>query len=419
MSDAPDFPSVDGLLDEPIARRGGALHAGRFQIDNLLLVDNPDDVHLTASLSVRDLADAADGNLLYTDQIVQRGIKPGKAGEVELSLADGYPDPDVYIFYEDKADEIASALLSGQKLHLSPLVWNLRPGHFQGYLDTSARNLVLYSGRIYLPDGHHRHQGIVQAFRIWQTAQDEYPDFDVDRLFTVDVYFMSRQEEAQYFFEKNVLGKDVDKSKSFDLTTRDPLSNLAKALIDKSPSLKGNVNRVTDRLSAASPQVITLSTLHTMMQRVVGEDSAPGDERIEELATWLAAFYEMLAEVRPELGLLSLEDRQKARRESMAGQAVLMHGFAELMREFVNDVEADGLEDAARNWKSRLAPLGKAKTYKSEDGEFSDDLFLRTNPLWRELGVIQSTRSGRDAVSNVRQTRDSVADLLRERVGLS
>lgn len=420
MVDGSNFASIDGLLEEPVKRRGGGHYQGRFALRDLLLVDNPDDVHATTSLSTRELADAVASNLVYTDQRVQRGIKPGKelVAEVELSLADGYPDTDTYIFYPDKADEIASKLLDGERLHLSPLIWNLRPGEFEAFIDPDARKLFVYRGRIYLPDGHHRHQGIVKAQRIWEEAPDEYPSFDPDRQFTVDVHFMSREEEAQFFFEKNVLGKDVDKSKSYDLTARDPLSNLAKAVIQKSPSLSGNVNRVTDRLSGRNPQVVTLSTLHSMMEQIVGSDTALSDARVEDLSTWLAAFYELLVEVRPELGKLELDERQAARATSMAGQAVVMHGFATLMGRFVEQVEREGLETAVAEWRPRLEDLSPDKRYATEDDSFEGDLFDRENPVWREIGVLQKTRTGKDTVSNVRQTRANAGHLLVERVGL-
>jgi hypothetical protein len=351
--------------------------------------------------------------------LVQRGVKPGREleAEIELSVAAGYPDISLYVFYPEKADEIAEKLLDGERLHLNPLVWNLRPGEFEAYFDDEGRKLHIYRGRIYLPDGHHRHQGIAKAYRIWIEAPEEYPEFDPDRQFTVDIHFMSREEEGEFFFEKNVLGKPVEKSKSYDLTTRDPVSTLAKLVIDKSPSLRGNVNRVTDRLSGRSPHVVTLSTLHGMMEQVVGEDPAMSAVEMDRAADLLARFYELLAAVRPELGHLDIDDRRVARNDSMAGQAVVMHGYAELMRRFFEDVRKSGLDEATATWTERLTKLSPAEPYKSEDGSFEGDLFARDNPLWRTIGALQTTRAGRDTVSNVRQTRASVGRVLRERVG--
>jgi DNA-sulfur modification-associated len=417
------FDQVPDLLREPLVRRGGGIYRGRFEVARPLWVLNPDDMHATASLSIRDIATAAEGGLIWTDQVVQRGVRPENQSEapVELSLADGYPDSSVYVFYPDKADAIATKLLEGQPgLKLSPLVWNLRPGHFQAAIDDSREgmeHLYLYRGRIYLPDGHHRHQGILKAFRLWEESPDDYPDFDSEKQFTVDIYFMSRRDEAEYFFQKNWLTQQVDRSKSYDLTEQDSLSVLAKRVIDETESLTGNVNRVTDRLAASNPQVITLSTLREVMQTAVGTDALTADE-IDQRAPVIARFWDMLATVRPELGRLEVDARRESRQTSMAAQAVLMHGYAELVRRFIADVDASDLESAAASWEPRLRRLGTDKTYTDRESGWRGDFFSRDNPLWRQTGVLQQTKSGGQAVSNVRQTREQVRRALVERLNL-
>jgi hypothetical protein len=417
------FDQVSDLLPEPLVRRGGGIYRGRLDVARPLWVLNPDDMHATASLSIRDIATAGEGRLIWTDQVVQRGVRPENQEEapVELSLADGYPDSSVYVFYPEKADAIATKLLEGQPgLKLSPLVWNLRPGSFQAAIDTfneGEEHLYLYKGRIYLPDGHHRHQGILKAFRLWEEAPDDYPKFDSEKQFTVDIYFMSRRDEAEYFFQKNWLTQQVDRSKSYDLTEQDPLSVLAKQVIDQAESLTGNVNRVTDRLAASNPQVITLSTLREVMQTAVGTDALTPEE-IEELAPAIAQFWELIASVRPELGRLEVDARRESRRASMAAQAVLMHGYAELLRRFLADVEADDLESAVLTWKTRLGRLGADKDYTHPASGWSGDFLSRDNPLWREIGVIQQTKSGGQAISNVRQTREQVRRVLVERLNV-
>ena len=334
------FDLVPDLSPEPLTRRGGGVYRGRFQIERPQWMLNPDDLHATAALSARDLVTAAENQLIWTDQLVQRGITPGRETEaaVELPLADGYPDPTKYEFFADKADEIADKLLRGEEgLKLSPLVWNLRPGRFQAAIDSisgSEEQLYLYSGRIYLPDGHHRHQGILRAFQVWRDAPGDYPDFDPDRLFTLDLYFMSRRDEAEYFFQKNWLPRRVERSKSFDLTEQDTLSVLAKRVIDLTPSLRGNVNRVTDRLAASNPQLITLSTLREAMQSAIGTDALT-EEQIDALAPRISAFWQMLAAVRPSSVTSRSTSAEDPRKESMAGQAVVMYGYAELLRRFL------------------------------------------------------------------------------------
>jgi DNA-sulfur modification-associated len=414
------FNLVPDLLPQPLSRRGGGIYQGRFQVPNPQWLLNPDDLHATAAVTIRDLVVAAENRLIWTDQVVQRGIKPGRedGADVELCLDDGYPDPATYVFYPAKADEIAEKLLAGQSsLKLSPLVWNLRPGRFQAAVDqgTDPEQLYLYRGRIYLPDGHHRHQAIIKAYRLWEEAPGDYPDFDDERQFTLDIYFMSRRDEAEYFFQKNWLPQQVERSKSFDLTEQDALSVLAKSVIEQAPSLQGNVNRVTDRLAASNPQVVTLSTLREAMRTAVGTEALT-EQEIANRSVALARFWEMLAEIRPELQRLAVDKRREARLHSMAGQAVMMYGYAELMRRYLHDVDAMGLDDAGAKWRDLLARL-RADDLYTHDG-WSGDFLARANPVWRERGVLQTTKSGGETVSNVRQTREQVAQALVERLAL-
>jgi len=118
-------------------------------------------------MTAEQLADAAENRLLWTDQEVQRGWKPELDPRPvrELALADGYPNPAFYIFDAKNADEITEKLLGGDKLYLDPLIWNLRPGEFTAYFDDSTSSIYLYSGKLYLPDSHHRQQAILKAVR--------------------------------------------------------------------------------------------------------------------------------------------------------------------------------------------------------------------------------------------------------------
>jgi hypothetical protein len=414
------FELIPDLLPEPLTRRGGGIYRGRFQVPSIQWLLNPDDLHATAALSVRDIVTAIENRLVWTDQLVQRGIRPEKEGlaPVELCVADGYPPPDSYVFYPEKSDEIAQKLLEGQPgLRLSPLVWNLRPGKFQAALDTTDGDslLYLYRGRIYLPDGHHRHQAILKAFNLWEEAPGDYPSFDPERQFTVDIYFMSRRDEAEYFFQKNVLSRTVERSKSFDLTEQDAPSVLAKHVIDNAENLRGNVNRVTDRLAASNPQVVTLSTLREMMLTAAGTEDLDEAE-IERLAPIFGRFWDLVASVRPELGKVDVSARRAFRKESMAGQAVVMYGYAALMNQFLQDVEKGDLESATSSWRTRLRGFRPDQTYTHDDSGWSGDFFARTNPLWRDIGVIQATKSGGETVSNVRQTREQAARVLTERL---
>ena len=145
--------NVAGFANEP-KRIKNRIYRGQFVCQGVQWTGSGQDLMATFTITAGEIADAAENGLLWTDQDVQRGIRPGiePAPTRELSLANGYPDYVKYIFDAENADKIVEKLLYGEKQYLNPLVWNLRPGHFEVYWDEQSDSLFVYSGRIYLPD---------------------------------------------------------------------------------------------------------------------------------------------------------------------------------------------------------------------------------------------------------------------------
>lgn len=411
-----DMASKELFLIEPKLTAGKKPYTGRFICQDIQWAGEGSDLLGTFTITADELADASDNRLIWTDQDVQRGIKPETSGAPrELCLADGYPD-DRYIFNADNADDIVEKLLYGKKLYLSPLVWNLRPGEFSAYFDENADALYLYDGKIYLPDSHHRQQAIVKATRLWREAPNEYPHFSGSKQFKVEVYFLSRADEGDYFFDKNQRPTPTSKSKAYDLTTDDGLSLLAKQVISFSTALKGNVNRVTDRLSAGNSQVVTLSTLREMMNTFVSSDELDADE-LKGVARVAAEFYDLLAEARPELGHLALGERRDVRKHLLVDAGVMMHGYAALMKLYNLDLAKFGAKGARSRWRDRLARLGKASKYRFEG--WTGDFFDKMNPLWVRVGVEKPSKDGRSlTVTNSGATRAECGRVLRQLMSL-
>lgn len=386
--------TIRGFLHAPKLTAAGDPRSGRFVCHDVQWTGEGEDRFATFTLTAEEIAEAAEGSLLWTDQDVQRGIKPDvdQAAARELSLADGYPNDRTYVFDASNADDMTEKLLRGDKLFLNPLVWNLRPGLFEAYWDDSNAALNIYSGRVYLPDSHHRHQAICKAVRAYRDDASAYPKFSPSRQFKVELYFLSKEDEGNYFFDKNQRPRPTAQSKAYDLTTLDDLSLLAKKVIDKSEALRGNVNRVTDRLTAKNPQVITLSTLREMMKTLVPGEAVDETE-IDGLATVAATFYDTCAKVRPELGSLGVVERKRARESSLAGSATLMHGLAALMPDFNDDIGKQGMRRAVEQWTRSLARLGADERYQYEN--WQGDLLDKANPLWIRLGIVKPGSDGR------------------------
>jgi hypothetical protein len=371
----------------------GRLYRGRFTCPNVQWTGAENDLLATFTITADELADAAENSLLWTDQGVQRGIQPGvqPIPDRELCLAAGYPDPSKYIFDARNADDIVEKLLDGEKVFLNPLVWNLRPGEFEVYWDDKETSLYIYSGRVYLPDSHHRHQAIVKAIRTWRSSSRDYPRFSGDKEFKIELYFLSREDEGNYFFDKNQRPKPTSKSKAYDLTTLDDLSLLAKAVVSNSKNLEGNVNRVTDRLTRINPQVITLSTLREMMKSFASNEQLDASE-LEGYARVAAQFYDMLVEIRPELGTQDISSRRKIRDELVVDSAVMMHGYAALMQDFNEGQAKLGTSKAKIEWEQKLKMLSADRQYTFD--RWRGDIFEKTNPLWQRLGIVKPGRDG-------------------------
>lgn len=404
---------IAGMLAEPRRNAQGAVYRGRFTCPDVQWTGTGDDLFATFTITAGELADAAASNMLWTDQDVQRGIQPAAVPRPprELSLADGYPEPSRYIFDGEKADDIAQKLLGGDQLFLSPLIWNLRPSNFEAYWNESEEELYLYKGKIYLPDSHHRHQAIVKAVETWRDAQNDFPMFSDSRQFKVELYFLSREDEGNYFFDKNQRTKPTAKSKAYDLTTEDDLSLLAKRTIDESKCLRENVNRVTDRLSAQTPQVMTLSTLREMMRTFASSEHIDSSE-LDGLAKVAAEFYDMLAEVRPELGRMTVPDRRQSRSALMVDAAVMMHGYAALMKEFNLDMARVGPVRARDLWRGKLQRFRSDRSYSFRG--WQGDLFDRANPLWAAVGLTRVAEGGKMTVLNTGAARSEAGRVLRQ-----
>ncbi len=406
--------NIEGLLTKPKSNASGGLYRGRFTCNEVQWTGDAPNLLTTFTITAEELADAAEGNLLWTDQDVQRGIVPGLLVQPprELSLSEGYPDPQHYIFDAKNADDIVEKLLGGELVFLNPLVWNLRPGKFEAYWDKNSREIFIYNGKIYLPDSHHRQQAIIKAVRVWRESPSSYPRFSGSRQFKVELYFLSKDDEGNYFFDKNQRPRPTAKSKAYDLTTLDDLSLLAKKVIDKSQALRNNVNRVTDRLTARNPQVMTLSTLREMMRAFAPSESLDSAE-MEGLATVAATFYDLLAQARPELGQLPISERRAVRNNLLVDAAVMMHGYASLMREFNDSIGESGVKRAAENWQKKLERLSASHQYKFRS--WSGDLFEKRNPLWLQIGVLKHGRDGkRLTVLNLRDSRSECGRVLKQ-----
>ena len=186
------------------------------------------------------------------------------------------------------------------------------------------------------------------------------------------------------------------------------MSLLAKSVAVNSFALKNNVNRVTDRLTSKNPQVITLSTLREMCRSLVRDDQLDESE-VDGLSEIIASFYDMLSAERDELGRVDVSRRKEIRNTSLVDSAVMMHGYAGLMRNYMSDMGSMGTQLAKSYWKERLNRLSCVHRYET----WSGDLFEKINPLWLAQGVVKPNSAG-TSISQVNNgaTRATTARVL-------
>jgi len=406
-------PDIDGFVSEPRLNADTTVYRGRLALPGAQWTGHGLDAVATVTLTLEQIADAAESRILWTDQSVQRGILPtaSRKTSTELPLSDGYPDESLYVFDGANADDMTEKLLRGDRLFLNPLVWNLRPGTFTAYWDEPSRSVLLYAGKVYLPDSHHRHQAILKAVRSFQLHPTGYPNFDLSRQFKVELYFLDREDEGNYFYDKNQRTKPTALSKAYDLTTEDDLSTLAKRVLELNPNFDAGTNRVTDRLSKKAPYFVTLSTLREVMRTYAGGTEVE-EAQLEGLAVIAAEFFEMLASVRSELRVTT---PQSERDESLAAAAVMMHGYAAIMQDYSLDRATLGSSRARKLWEARLDALSGTKTYTHD--RWAGDILSVHNPLWQEAGVVQiRPTTGARTVANNGGSRARAGQALRDYV---
>jgi hypothetical protein len=405
-------PLIPGFREVPELTASGAEYTGRLCCDDVQITGDGLDAIATFTVTARQLLDAAASEMLWTDQDVQRGVKPEISEKVdrELSLSKGYPDSTTYVFNAESADDMTEKLLKGKRLFINPLVWNLRPDKFEAYHNEKERKIYIYDGKIYLPDSHHRHQAILKASKIFRQAPNDFPHFDLGKQFKVEMYFLKREDEGNYFFDKNQRPTPTAKSKAYDLTTLDDLSVLAKRVIELTSAFSGNVNRVTDRLTAKNANVVTLSTLRESLKGIADFEGVDETE-MEGVAQTAARFFQILTDIRKEIGILPLVERKAIRASSLVDAPIMFQGYGALTADFSLSASKQGMSQATEAWKVKLARLSASNVYV--DDNWSGDLFDKANPLWTRLGIVKPGLTGQPTVNNNRASRLQVAKALR------
>jgi hypothetical protein len=105
-------------------------------------------------------------------------------------------------------------------------------------------------------------------------------------------------------------------------------------------------------------------------------------------------------------------ERRQIRNELLVDAAVMMHGYAALMRDFQTDIPRIGLSNALSEWRTKLQRFHKDVRYTQR--QWSGDLFDKKNPVWGHVGVVKpGTTGGHLTVLNTGAARLASGRVLR------
>jgi hypothetical protein len=351
-------------------------------------VAGPSMIEFQTQVTPGQLADVCDPNENYepalahstrfrvvVDPQIQRGVKETKGGRLQQILV------------EANVKEMMEEIQKGQ-FECPPLMWNLRFDEVTWAYIEDERKLLIYDGVATRPDTNHRHHAIIRmelGYRrfVQETGDEDWDGYVPGRPYQLTISTDTFEGEAHKFFVLNTKGAKVSANKAFfvEAQTANPHvhTRLAKSLMDNCGILGlKNVEVVQATISKNSAKMVGLYTL------VRGLEGAfplvPSDDaKRQELLDYLCEFLTELSAARPEIGLLSLDERQEAREKTVADQAIMFIAYLKLAAYL----------RGKPNWQVAVEALGDEYTYTDEQGRvWQGDLMSRQNPLWQARGVL-------------------------------
>jgi hypothetical protein len=304
----------------------------------------------------------------------------------------------------EKVERWAEQLVQG-KAYFGQLTWNFRPEECAVEYDEATRTLTIKSGKGTIPDSRHRHLAILKAVE----SRERGSGFDLQRKFSVKIYTVPASEENRLFFAMNQEGQKADATRSKWLH-REGAIRLAAKLVEKSPHLRDNVDVVRDRLSRRNPRLCAFNTLGRAFDEYWGDKEwDEGEATFQKAVDFLMEFWDGLVKVRPELGRLKLEERQKVRDSSLSESAIALTAYVGIARKLMDD-------------KLGLASLKKLGEKDHIKGK-QVDYFSRENPIWETIGVLVPV-TRRDGtrhfhIRNAKEPRKIAFEKIADRLGLT
>lgn len=388
------FEKICPAGDGKVQMAGAIEFQARINPGNLTDYCDPDELHNATLRTTHRF------RCVY-DPTIQRGAKETKEG-----LKEYLRESNIDSMMED---------IEKNEFECPQLMWNLRAGECIWVYLTKLKELRIYQGVATRPDTNHRHHAIIRFHKkylrwVEETESIDWGDYNPTREYALTLYTDDYEQEAHRFFVYNHKGWRVSTSTAhyIESKTRTPAlhAKLARMLMERSGILgAANVEIVSNNLSRNSAKMVTFGTLNDGLKAAF---PGLGEDEVEETLDYLVKFLEQLHKARPhELALLSVAQRKIARDTTVADQAIVWQAYLRLA--------AWLRENAPEHWNEAVQKLGDSafRYQRADNSVWTGDLFSRTNPLWRDRGILAPGRTG-DKVVAGRSARQTVFDILKE-----
>lgn len=344
----------------------------------------------------RTIAEGLTTGVIQIKDDEQRGIDPVSGKEVLNTRK-----MKEWLEKESDADQ---RVFFGQLVYAS----NLEAGASVEVIDDV---LHVWHGPILMADGRQRSYTIRDAHEMWKSGG--LPNWNPDELVSVRVYLDATSDTRKEMFAWLNGGRGGDhanESTSEWMAPESLYQHAAKALVERSPHL--TLNNVNHRSNKAGKNDHRLTGFHTIVRAVESAwKGAWGKGRLPDSAEWeawvdyLVDFWDALVAARPELGILSLAERQKAREELITSHPLFIYGAMAVARRLW-DMDPD---EPALDRLDALADMDD--TFAMNDGD-------EPNPVWVNSGILAPRRDRHTgeikgySVRTAFQTRKAMADVM-------
>src|SRR5262249_859160 len=308
------------------------------------------------------------------------------------------------------------------------LTWNLRPeesGQVEWDSEKGGTRTLRLRGQIYMPDAYHRMMANVAAHEHSRSHGGGLsPNYRLNVLVhnvsAVSANPPEPSEEDRLFAAMNQQRTAADAPRVHYMAPKGA-GLVAHSFVESCPHLgpAGNVEQVRNNLSIKNFRLFSYNTLVKALDSAWPDCAGASVADQAKIAAYLGRYWNALVLVRPELGLLALNDRQKVRRDSLVDSAGAIAGYLKIA--FLLYTQPDTPDRFA--CLAKLAAVNAIEVPTTNGGTARIDFFDRRNPEFRTIGLMVPAPTQTDpnawGLRNAKDAHERFHHLILTRVGLA